>query len=189
MLPFDLVFPDVAQRESFAIKAVDDEGEPEETFVFRELYCPDRGCDCRRVMLQVSLVDAEEVVATLGYSFEPHRTKRLGIPQIMLDPMNTQSDLSDDVLALFTRLVKSQPEVRERFIEHYSMWKKVVDDPTHPDHSRVRGRVRGESTVSASKPASAGFAPNQRCYCRSGKKFKNCCGRDGADREFEDARP
>jgi hypothetical protein len=178
MLPFDVLFPDLAQRESFAIEAVDNEGEPETAFVFRELYCPDRGCDCRRVMLQVSLADDDEVVATIGYSFDAQRTKRLGIPQIMLDPLNTQSDLSNTVLELFTRLVKAQPEVRERFTEHYAMWKNVVDDPTHPDHSRLRGRVRSKPTLSAtSKPVSTGFAPNQRCYCRSGKKFKNCCGR------------
>lgn len=188
MRPFDLVFPDVAQRESFAIEAVDDEGDPKATFVFRELYCPDRGCDCRRVMLQVSVADDDEVVATIGYSFEHHRTQRLGIPQIMLDPMNTQSDLSETVLALFTRLANAQPEVRERFIAHYVMWKSVVDDPTHPDHGRLRGQVRGESTFSASKPASPGFAANQRCYCRSGKKYKNCCGRDDVDRESVDAR-
>jgi len=43
---------------------------PEGRFIFRGLYCTDRGCDCRRVLLQIVSVERHEVVATINYGFE-----------------------------------------------------------------------------------------------------------------------
>lgn len=91
-------------------------------------------------------------------------------PQIFLDPLNPQSEMSDVVLDVFTKLVESEPSVRERFVRHYEMWKTVVDNPEHPDHSKVRSKNHDDLT----------FPPNMRCSCRSGRKFKNCCGRASA---------
>src|ERR1041384_3879208 len=58
MMAFDHVFLDVAERESQAIQTTDPRGRPA-TFVFREFYCADPGCDCRRVLLHVHWVEEE----------------------------------------------------------------------------------------------------------------------------------
>ncbi len=176
--PFDLLFPDLARRDVLAIDVVGAENRPPITLLFRELYCTDPGCDCHRVILHAAIAGREHVIAGIGYGFEPSRPPFQDEPQIMLDPLNPQSELSDAVLDVFTKLVTSSPSVRERFIEHYVMFKNVVDDPSHPDHHKVRGNEHSDPGFSpAYKPRPQGFAPNQRCHCRSGKKFKNCCGR------------
>jgi len=47
MLPFDLLFPQLA-CEYRVLHTHGDANPLEGRFVFRELYCADHGCDCRR---------------------------------------------------------------------------------------------------------------------------------------------
>lgn len=177
MLPFDLVFSDLARREAVAVHPLDEHARPIGTLLFREFYCNDPGCDCRRVVLHAIWVEKRRVVAGIGYGFEPAGPPFDDEPQIMLDPLNPQSDLSEHVLALCEELIEREPGVRERFIRHYEQWKQVVDDPRHPDHAKVRGENHADPAfVPAYRPTDA-VPRNQRCPCRSGKKYKNCCGR------------
>lgn len=179
MLPFDLLFPDLARSEALFIEVADKRSRPAALLVFREFYCNDPGCDCRRVILHAVVAGQQRIVAGIGYGFEPSKPPFHDEPQIFLDPLNPQSELSDVVLDVFTKLVESEPSVRERFIEHYTLWKRVVDNPAHPDHRKVRSKNHSDSTFSpAYRPGGpTPFPPNMRCYCRSGKKFKNCCGK------------
>jgi hypothetical protein len=178
MLPFDLVFPDLARRECFVIEVCDARSRPAGIVVFREFYCNEPGCDCRRVVLHAAITGKPGVVAGIGYGFEPALPPFDDEPQSMLDPLNPQSELSDHVLNVFTKVVEREPSVRERFVEHYRRWKDVIDNPAHPDHAKVRSEYHDDPTFRpAYAPRAMGFAPNQRCHCRSGKKFKNCCGR------------
>jgi hypothetical protein len=141
MMAFDHVFMDVAQRESRAIQATDPRGKPA-TFLFREFYCADPGCDCRRVVLHVHWVEEKCIAAAINYAFEPSR--RRGEPQISLDPLNPQSKHSEALLALFTEMIGKDRAYRERLIRHYSAWKQVVDDASHPEHAKVRGAAHGD---------------------------------------------
>ena len=134
MMAFDHVFWELARAESRAITAFDPAGTPS-TFLFRELYCIDPGCDCRRVVLHVHWVEGRCVAASINYAFEPSR--RRDEPQISLDPLNPQSERSMALLALFTELIATDGELRDRLHQHYAMWKRVVDDPSHPDHAKV----------------------------------------------------
>lgn len=174
-----MIFREVARKESCAIQISRSIPGPPPHILFREFYCTDPGCDCRRVVLHAIWVEQKRVVASIGYGFEPSAPPFEDEPQIMLDPLNPQSEVSDQVLQLFEELLKRDGSIRERFIRHYEMWKAVVDDPSHADHHRVRSKHHDDPTFTpAYKPTSENrFAPNQRCYCQSGKKFKNCCGR------------
>jgi hypothetical protein len=187
VLPFDLLFHDIARRECLAIEVADSRSRPAGLVIFREFYCNDPGCDCRRVVLHAAVAGQQRIIAGIGYGFEPPKPPFDDEPQAMLDPLNPQSELSEVVLDLFTKLVESEPSVRARFIEHYAMWKRVVDDPTHPDHGKVRSKNHDDSTFSpAYRPGGpTPFPANQRCYCRSGKKFKNCCAKNAAVTEHE----
>jgi hypothetical protein len=164
MMAFDQVFLDVAERESRAIQTTDHRGRPA-TFLFRELYCADPGCDCRRVLLHVHWVEQRCVAASINYAFEPSR--RRDEPQISLDPLNPQSEHAEALLALFTRGIRNDREYRERLIRHYAAWKQVVDDPLHPEHAKLRGAAHGDP---ASRPAASrrnGQARGGRAAARS----------------------
>src|SRR5262249_20602381 len=43
-----------------------------------------------------------------------------------------------------TRGIRKDREYRERLIRHYTAWKQVVDDPSHPEHAKVRGAAHGD---------------------------------------------
>jgi hypothetical protein len=141
MMAFDHVFLVMAEHESRAIETTDHRGRPA-TFLFREFYCADPGCDCRRVLLHVHWVEERCVAASINYAFEPSR--RRDEPQISLDPLNPQSEHAEALLELFTRAIRKDREYRERLIRHYTVWRQVVDDPSHPWHAKVRGAAHGD---------------------------------------------
>lgn len=141
MMAFDHVFLDVARRESRAIQTTDSRGKPA-TLLFREFYCAEPGCDCRRVVLHVHWAEEERIAASINYAFEPSR--RRDEPQISLDPLNPQSEHSEALLALFTEMIGKDRAYRERLIRHYAAWKQVVEDASHPEHAKVRGAAHGD---------------------------------------------
>jgi hypothetical protein len=177
MLPFDVLFPVVAQQESRAITVSDHPPLPQGTFLFRESYCTDRGCDCRRVLLQVYCGKPSQQVATINYAFEPPKPPHEGEGQVFLDPINPQSELSAALLAIFKDMVAADAEFRSRLIRHYEMWKRVVDDPSHPDQAVLRSipSYDSGSRRGAPAPPAAKVGLYEQCPCGSGRKFKWCC--------------
>lgn len=159
MMAFDHVFLDLAERESHAIQTTDHRGRPA-TFLFREFYCTDPGCDCRRVLLHVHWVEGKCVAASINYAFEPSR--RRGEPQISLDPLNPQSEHAEALLELFSRGIRKDREYRARLIRHYTAWRQVVDDPSHPGHAKVRQAAHDDPTFRAAFPRRKGQARGKR---------------------------
>lgn len=176
MLAFDRAYLDLARREALAVQFLGEGGKPSGTLLFREFYCNDPGCDCRRVVLHAVWVERGQTVASIGYGFEPAAPPFDDEPQVMLDPINPQSELSGHVLALFQEVLDTQPGVRDRFVRHYELWKQAVDDPAHPDHAKVRSRHHGDPTFRPAYRARPEVPRNQPCPCGSGKKHKRCCG-------------
>jgi hypothetical protein len=155
MMAFDTVFLDVAKRESRAIQTVDAAGTPA-TFVFRELYCDEPGCDCRRVLLHVHWVEGKCIAASISYAFE--RPRRRDEKQISLDPLNPQSERSRDLLALFTEMIEEDGAYRAGLIRHYEMWKQVIDRASHPD----RGKAHEGPSRRPAAPRRNAQAPGRR---------------------------
>lgn len=184
MMNFDALFLDVARRESFAIQVLSRGEVAPGLYLFREYYCNDPNCDCRRVLLHVTSAETRRVVATINYSFEPEKPPFDDDPQSYLDPINPQSAWSDEFLNIFDEKIAADGTYRDLLIRHYEMWKSVVNDPTHPDHPKVRSQNHGSPRF---RPAFPARAPSQRsaprvgtnapCPCGSGKKYKRCCGR------------
>jgi hypothetical protein len=185
---YDL-FPDLARRETRAVRFFDRPPLPNGEFAFVERYCADRGCDCRRVLLEVWWVERARQVATINYAFDPTQPPPFDDePQVFLDPDNVQSDLSDPLLDVFNEMRARDPDVHGRLVRHYEAWKAVVDDPTHPLHRTVRNASHDDpSFVPAFRPrAAVASAPttkagrNDPFPCGSGKKHKKCCLGAGA---------
>ena len=173
MLPFDLVFQDLARKEVRVIHVGSSD-----KFLFREFYCNEPGCDCRRVLFHVISHKTRKVAATINYSFEPATAPFEDEPQMFLDPLNPQSDRADELMQLFRGMIAGDLPYRERLIGHYEMWKRVVDDPSHPDHAKVRSEAHGDPAFRPAfrrGPAPPKAGANDPCPCGSGKKFKRCC--------------
>jgi hypothetical protein len=182
MMALDVLFPDLARAECRTLQPFNNPDLPQGTFLFREHYCEERNCDCRRTLLQVWWTEERRHVATINYGFEPAKPPFDDEPQIMLDPLNPQSDLSDAIQDIFETMIKNDAGYHDRLVRHYEMWKAVVDDPTHPDHHKLRTASRDDASLRRTSPrreperrAGPKVGPNDPCPCGSGKKHKKCC--------------
>lgn len=184
MMPFDLVFRQVAEKETRSLTVIKaaETPVPPGAYLFRELYCTEPRCDCRRVILHVMDVDRRRVAASINYAFEPPEPSSGDGPQISLDPLNPQSEISSALKAIFESMIEHDAPYRARLVKHYTMWKRVVDDPTHADHDKVRSAHHDDPAFVPAFPrrepvrrASAKVGANDPCACGSGKKYKRCC--------------
>jgi hypothetical protein len=182
MLNFDRIFHNVAKNESRALQVFDRPEVPTGTYVLREFYCNEPDCDCRRVILHVQSVEAKRVVASINYAFEPAKPPYQDEPQYSLDPLNPQSELSPIFFKMVKELLARDADYRSRLHRHYQMWKEVVDDPSHPDHQKVRSKHHDDPSFRSAFPRrqtvrrdGPKIGPNDPCPCGSGKKWKKCC--------------
>ncbi|MBN1205374.1 MAG: SEC-C domain-containing protein [Myxococcaceae bacterium] len=182
MRPFDVLYPELARSEARALHVFNYAGVQSGTYAFRELYCDAPRCDCRRVLLQLYHVQSRQLVATINYAFEPAKPPFEDEPQIMLDPLNPQGDEAFALLELFEEMIASDRDYHDRLVRHYALWKRVVDDPSHPDHAKVRTEAHDDPSFHPAFPrqeplrrAGPKVGANALCPCGSGKKFKRCC--------------
>jgi len=65
-------FPEVADRETRSITVLPDSGGglPEGEYGFVELYCDERGCDCRRVLFSVIRRSHQGIQAVIAWGWE-----------------------------------------------------------------------------------------------------------------------
>ncbi len=124
-----------------------------------EMYCNERGCDCRRVIINVIRPETglTRIWATIGYGWDTlDFYRRWGGPgndpvQMKgpyLDPLNSQTELSPALLDLFQTVLDS-PDYVERLKRHYAMFREAVDkehgvrmaeDPKRVENRRKRLR-------------------------------------------------
>src|SRR5688572_12811586 len=126
MIPFHSVLPELAQREVRCIHlqtvpgVASTSGLPAGEYAFLEFYCDDLECDCRRVFIQViGRLQQDKVLASINYGWDKASFYRKRMPwdpnaprQIVrgsLDPMNEQSEHSEELLELFRLHVLDEP--------------------------------------------------------------------------------
>jgi hypothetical protein len=182
MMSFESVFPKLAQDECRVIRAIHHHALKPGTYQFREFYCEEPACDCRRVILRVLWAEGGRTVATINYAFDPPKPPFEDEELIFLDPINPQSEMSEGLLDMFKKMIATDQPYHNRLVSHYEMWKQVVDDSNHPDHGKVRSMLHDDPTfrpafpraepVRREKPKIGANAP---CPCGSGMKYKRCC--------------
>jgi hypothetical protein len=182
MMSFASVFLDLVRDESLWLCVGDTAEVPRGEYVFREFYCNEPRCDCRRVLLHVVSLTSRRVVASINYAFEPPEPPYEDEGQCFLDPLNPQTELGPAILRMFLGLLEADPSRHARFVRHYELWKSVVDDPSHPDHGKVRSVAHGDRSfrpaflqMQPAQGARSKVGPNEPCPCGSGKKYKRCC--------------
>ena len=182
MKPFHTAFRETAEIETRTVTPLNHDGLPHRPFLLMELYCNEPRCDCRRVLINVIDTERGQQVATINHGFEPPAPPYDDDGQTFLDPLNPQSAMSAGLLRVFEDMIASDGEYRQRLERHYAMWKSVVDDPLHPDHSKVRASHQGDPQGESAYPRQLPFrrelpkvGANDPCPCGSGRKYKRCC--------------
>jgi hypothetical protein len=183
MIPFDAVFPDVARQEMRVMTILEDGQVPADDYMFREFYCVEKGCDCRRVILNIIAARTRKEMATINHALDPKALHYEAGRETVLEPFGQQTKHSAALLEL-CKTVVLQPEYSSRLKRHYRMIKEAVEAPAHPAQEVIaraadpqashRRSVRNDST----KPAQGGgrkIGRNDPCLCGSGKKYKKCC--------------
>lgn len=76
-------------------------------------------------------------------------------------------------------MLAHDPGYHDRLVRHYTMWKDVVDDPSHPAQDKIRAVQDGDAAFSPKPVRRSGpkIGPNDACPCGSGRKYKKCCRR------------
>ena len=181
MLAFHELFPQQAENECRLLTPINHRHLPPRTFLLVEFYCVEPNCDCRRVLLNV--LDTEEFrqVATINYAFEPPQPPFDDDGQVFLDPLNPQSSMSNALLKLFQEMIDHDRAYRQRLERHYQMWKRIVNDPSHPAQKKIRSaQPPGFDNAARRQPMrrqGPKIRANALCPCGSGRKYKNCCRR------------
>ena len=123
---------------------------PADSYGFVELYCEDKGCDCRRVFFLVVTEKTQKEVATVTFGWESkdfyarwytHNKKatyaklskedRLMVDSLYgvhLNPMSPQSKIANQVLALVEDCIISDEDYCNRLKRHYKLFRAKVDE-------------------------------------------------------------
>lgn len=142
-----------------------------------EAYCDERGCDCRRVFLQIySTAVGEddgrslEMEATISFGWEPAAFYRkwagfplseddlLDLQGPALARLQQQSPRAEEVLAVVKSVLAADKDYVARLIRHYQLFRNGLDQPDRAPRD-AHGRKLGR---------------NDPCWCGSGKKLKRC---------------
>jgi len=156
MRPFIDRFPIPGIAETRSLKLTGHASLPDGEYGFIEMYCDERECDCRRVMVAVlrPRTGWSKVWATISYGWEdagfyrawgPH-SDPLEMQGPNLNPLGPQSRYSHALLELFRTLIES-PEYIERLKRHYAMFREAIGREhgaigrvLHEHGARRRGR-------------------------------------------------
>ncbi len=95
---------------------------PKNDYGFIEMYCTDKGCDCRRVTIFV-LNKKMETKAVISMGFDPDEP----YAGPFLDDIHEQSPYAHEILQLFVTMINEQPENLEMMHRHYREVRKKVE--------------------------------------------------------------
>jgi len=133
-------FPEIAAQETRTITVLERSslGLPPGEYTFLEMYCDERGCDCRRVFFYVVSSSKREVKAVIAYGWEspefyarwmgdddPEIIKKLEGP--VLNMGSPQSILAPAILKIVKDLILQDTIYIERIKRHYSIFRDKID--------------------------------------------------------------
>jgi hypothetical protein len=137
--PFHERFPEVAERETRTITALNSPDLPRDDYTLIEAYCNELNCDCRRVFFNVASAKRKEIVAVIAYGWEsrdfyvrwfgeddPDTIQELKGPA--LNTASHQSELAPALLRAIEQVLQD-PAYVERLKRHYRLFKETVDGP------------------------------------------------------------
>ena len=155
--PFHDLFPEMAEAETRSITVFPDQAEiglPPGQYGFCEMFCNERGCDCRRVFFYVVASFREGPQAVIAWGWEspefyakwlhdddPEMIAELIGPSLNLGSPKTE--LADGILDLVRDVLLRDKEYIERIQRHYWRFRAKIDGKSMVT-SRKRKKKRKE---------------------------------------------
>ena len=145
--------PEVGMQETRSITVPPDSGLglPAGDYAFLEMYCDERGCDCRRVFFNIMSRQREKAEAVIAWGWENvefyakwykygDAADAAELKGPALNPGSPATELAPALLEVVRNILLKDPEYVERIKRHYQMFKDKVDQP--PILRRMRGLVK-----------------------------------------------
>jgi hypothetical protein len=137
--PFSEHFRELAEAETrvITLPTGDSSNLPADSYVFSEMYCNERGCDCRRVFFTVFSESHKRAEAVVAYGWETKAfyAKWLGNNDLatlvelqgpILNPGSPQSPLAPAILRLTEEVLLKDPAYLERIKRHYALFRQTT---------------------------------------------------------------
>ncbi len=137
---FHDLFPELAERETRCITVMShaEAGAPPGDYYFHEMFCNDKGCDCRRVFLFVVSSIRQDVETVIAWGWEkpdfyakwlkcsdPQDVAELKGPILNMGSPHTA--LAPAVLEMAQALLLRDPDYVARIKRHYRLFRERVD--------------------------------------------------------------
>jgi hypothetical protein len=139
---FGTYFRELAERETRSITVLPDSnlGLPAGEYGLLEMYCDERGCDCRRVFLYVVHPDRRGPEAVIAWGWEDvdfykrwfKYEDAVAVADLKGPVLNfgsPASELAPALLELVRNVLLKDSEYVERIKRHYRMFKDAVNQP------------------------------------------------------------
>ncbi len=155
-MPFQMfhdLFPDLAERETRCVIALERmEGElPQGEYYFHEMFCNEKGCDCRRVFWYVVSSVRKDVETVIAWGWEepayyakwlsspdPHDVAELKGPILNMGSPHTAH--APAILEMARDLLLRDPDYVARIKRHYGLFRGKVDGKGEGKRKRSKGR-------------------------------------------------
>ncbi len=200
---FYRAFPKLAASElcTIAVAPNSDSTVPADRYAFLELYCDERGCDCRRVTVAAFAERQGETVAYISLGFDS--ADDMAGP--FLDRLNPQAAYAPELLRIFIDMINSDPGYLARLQRHYVLYKERCEGRPYAgpafEKPGAKKRIAADHPPLPALANLLGTQPitpvrrsdkvgrNDPCPCGSGKKYKHCCMVQGEPSKTGAARP
>lgn len=132
-------FPSVAEKETREIIVFknNEYGLPADTYIFVEMFCNEKACDCRRAFFTVFSEQQKKAMAVICWGWENatfykkwmgYADKQMLAELIgpALNEGSPQSSLAPALLNMFKKLLLKDEIYTNRVKNHYTMFKKKL---------------------------------------------------------------
>ncbi len=139
-IPFDEYFIELAEAETriITIPPGGSLGLPADAYLFRELFCNERGCDCRRVFFSVISESQARTEAIVAYGWETKAFYARWLGNSDLDNLiemqgpilnlgSPQSPLAPAILRLTKEVLLKDSAYLERIKRHYALFRQKIE--------------------------------------------------------------
>lgn len=122
MLPYPAIFPDKDEPVLTILFERKHGRIPKGAYGFMELYCMDKGCDCRRVIIFVlNEQSKEKAVISMGFDLNGPQ------PGPFLDDFFQQAPYADELLENFVQVLNDEPGFLKKMYAHYREVREKVE--------------------------------------------------------------
>ena len=159
-MPYQLfhdLFPEIAEAETRSITVSDGMSEielPPGEYAFCEMFCNERGCDCRRVFFYVLSRFRRGPAAVIAWGWEKREFYAKWLhdddPQMIsalmgpcLNLGSPQTELGDALLDLVRDVLLQDEAYVERIKRHYSLFRARIDGKSRVGPRKERKKRKG----------------------------------------------